>query len=159
FGSWIAPQLEQYLGNGRKKRKPAPIGDAPRSAMVNLISHRAVNALNDIFERDANLYPVRLADSSDLYYMVVAKHLIDCLDRRNSRGHIQEFGTKAGLFTSLADWVFDEGALGEHDIFFLPDSATTLYVTERFKQRVVEAGLKGFCFRASGTEGEDPFVS
>lgn len=152
------PRLEQYLGDGKKKRKPAKIGDAPNAGSTHLINQRAADALRDVWERDVLLYPVILEDSPEIHYMVVAKHVINCLDREKSTGPRHTYGPTPDLFASLHEWVFDEAALGEHDVFRLPDSPTTYYVTERFKQRVIDAGLKGFCLNQRAWE-EKPFIS
>lgn len=156
--NWNSPHMTQYLGGGKRKRKPAIIGDAPSASSAHLISHKAAEALRDIWERDAILYPVILEDSADRYYMVVAKYIIDCLDRENSTGPRHTYGPTPELFASVEEWVFDESALGEHDLFRLPDSKTTYYLTERFKQRVIDAGLKGFCLNQRAWE-DKPFVS
>ena len=156
--NWTPPHMTQYLGSGKKKRKPVKIGDAPSASSAYLISHKAAEALRDIWERDAILYPVILEDSTEPYYMVVAKHVIDCLDREKSTGPRHTYGPTPELFASLEEWVFDESALGEHDIFRLPDSKTTYYLTDRFKQRVIKAGLKGFCMNQRAWE-DKPFVS
>ena len=46
INEWIPPVLEQYLGDGKKKRKLSVIGDSPASAMMKLISERAALALS-----------------------------------------------------------------------------------------------------------------
>lgn len=161
--SWEPPRLEQYLGEGKKKRKPAIIGDSPSSAGLNLVSQHAADALRDIWDRHALLYPVILDDVPDtLYFMVVVQTEMpfEALDREKSTGKLTKFGPNAGkgLFSVIEHWEFNQDIVGDNDVFYLPDGRTTTYVSERFKQRVIDAGLKGFCLRQEWWE-ENPFIS
>jgi hypothetical protein len=158
LSQWEPARLSQYLGEGKKSRKPKPIGDAPAAGLCNLISQRAADALRDIWDRHALLYPVVLDDAPEPYYMVVVQTVIDALDRERSVGKLQKYGPTPNLFAVINEWVFREDQLGDAELFRLPDSKTAMYVTEAFKERVVAAKLKGFCFKRSFWE-EDPFIS
>lgn len=158
LSGWQSPCLTQYLGGGTKKRKPKPIGDAPSSGVLNLISQRAADALRDIWDRHALLYPVDLDDASAPYYMVVVQTEIDALDRERSTGKLQKYGATPELFGVIHEWVFNEAQLGGNVLFRLPDSKTTTYVTEAFKERVLAANLDGFCLKRNFWE-EKPFIS
>lgn len=158
LSAWAPPRLTQYLGGGRKPRKPKPIGDAPGSGLCNLISQRAADALRDVWDRHALLYPVALDDAPEPYYMVVVQTVIDALDRERSVGNLQKYGPTPDLFASIDEWVFHEDQLGDAVLFRLPDSKTAMYVTEAFRDRVVAAKLKGFCLKRSFWE-EKPFIS
>lgn len=158
---WKIPLLEQYLGEKGNERKPGLITDCVKSAAVNLISQRAADALRDIWDAHALLYPVKLADKPDVpYYMVVPTIEIDCLDRKKSKGDIQKYGKDKGkgYFSILEEWVFREDEIGQNVLFTLPDKKATIYVTEAFKQRVIEAGLTGFCFNKSFYD-ENPLIT
>ena len=156
---WEPPRLEQYLGENGKKRKPAVIADDVSAAPLHLVSEKAAHTLSEIFARHAKLYPVILEDALDRnFYMVVPTTEIDCVDREQSKGPLAKYGPNPHLFASIDEWVFREEEIGDADLFVLPDSPTTTYVSERFKQRVIEAGLKGFCLKRHFWE-EDPFIS
>ncbi|WP_018624959.1 imm11 family protein [Kangiella aquimarina] len=147
MNEWEPPLLEQYLGDGKKKRKPSPIGDAPSSGVIHLVSQKAVDALSDIFDKHAKLYPVKLKDApNEDFYMIVVTTEVDCLDREKSTGKRTGYEKRPEYFSSIHTWVFDESKLEGVDLFVLPDSKTTCYVSERFKQRVLYSGLKGFGF-------------
>ncbi len=133
--------------------------DAPMSRLVNLVSAKAAEVLSDIWSRHAILYPLVTADASDdSFFMVVVKTQLDCIDRQKSQGPLQKYGSTPDLFANVESWVFDTGIIGDADAFVLPDSSTTVYVSERFKNRVVESGLRGFCLKTRFWE-EDPWVS
>jgi len=158
LGQWTPPRLEQYLGDGKRKRKPAPIGDAPSSGPNRIISQRAADALRDIWDKHALLYPVILDDDPNTpYYMVVCQTVIDCLDVANSTGKGRLFGGP-DYFVSIHTWSFFEDRVGDNDLFMLPYSDSELYVTERFKERVVAAKLKGFCLARESWD-DKPFIS
>jgi len=141
---WTPPILEQYLGDGKKKRKLGIVGDSPSSGMIKLISERAAKALSDIFEKHALLYPVVLKDvPNEKFYMVVVKTIIENALDRDAR---------------IEKWTFNEENLNDIDMFSLPDSKTSIYVSEEFKTRVVEAELTGFGFKTEFWD-ENPFIS
>jgi hypothetical protein len=54
--------------------------------------------------------------------------------------------------------VFRQEEIGGADMFTLPDSSTTIYVSDKFKARVIDAGLKGFCFKTHFWD-DNPFIS
>ena len=158
YNDWVVPNLEQYLGDGKKKRKPLPIGDAPTAVQTNLVSVKAVKPLQKILDKHATLYPVKLLDDPyGNYYMVVCHTKLDCLDRKSSVGKIGRTNNP-NHFSHIDNWVFNKACLGNNDMFVLPDDESIIYVSERFKQVVIDARLKGFCFKTEFWE-EKPFVS
>ena len=161
MSQWKTPTLVQYIGD-RRIRKPRIIADAVSSAGIHLISQKAADALHDIWDKHATLYPVLLEEKpEEPYYMVVVHTVIDCLDREKSIGskalEETERGQK-GYFDSLGEWVMREEEIGDNELFVLPDSNTEIYTTEAFKQRVLQAGLTGFGFVRYSYDDE-PFIS
>ena len=143
LSQWKTPTLVQYIGD-RRIRKPRIIADAVSTAGTHLISQKAADALHDIWDKHATLYPVLLEDKpEEPYYMVVVHTVIDCLDREKSVGskalEETERGQK-GYFDSLGEWVMREEEIGDNELFVLPDSNTEIYTTEAFKQRVLIKG-------------------
>ena len=154
LSEWKTPLLTQYLGE-KGKRKPRKIGDSPSVGLPNLISQKAADALRDIWDRHAILYPVRLDDAPGvMYYMVIVKTVLDCLDESASRVAKDH----KGRIRTIYDWVFKDGCLDDSDLFRLPYNEAIYYVSERFKVRVIEAGLKGFVFKTHFWE-RNPFTS
>ena len=161
LSQWKTPTLVQYIGD-RRIRKPRIIADAVSTGGIHLISQKAADALHDIWDKHATLYPVLLEDKpEEPYYMVVVHTVIDCLDREKSIGskafEETERGQK-GYFDSLGEWVMREEEIGDNELFVLPDSNTEIYTTEAFKQRVLQAGLRGFGFVRYSYD-DDPFIS
>lgn len=151
---WETPLLTQYLGDGKKLRKPKKIGDSPSAGLPMLISQRAADALRDIWNKHAILYPVKLNDSPDNYYMVKVITMLDCLDESSSK----VVKNHKGMIRSVEQWKFKPQCLGGADLFVLPYHEAVYYVSDVFRCRVVAAGLKGFVFKNSFWE-VDPFTS
>lgn len=154
---WTTPTLVQYL-NGRKKLKK--VTDCVGGSK-HFINQKAVDTLSDIWDKHATLYPVILEDRpNEPYYMVVVHTVIDCIDREKSIGTVNEFegDERQGYFDCIYEWVFREDEIGDNLMFVLPDEPAIIYVTEQFKQRVVDAGLKGFGF-VKRLFDETPFIS
>ena len=161
LSQWKTPTLVQYIGD-RRIRKPRIIADAVSTAGTHLISQKAADALHDIWDKHATLYPVLLEDKpEEPYYMVVVHTVIDCLDREKSIGYKAleetERGQK-GYFDLVDEWVMREEEIGDNELFVLPDKKTTIYTTESFKQLVLQAGLPGFCFVRYFYD-DKPFIS
>lgn len=161
LSQWKTPTLVQYIGD-RRIRKPRIIADAVSTGGIHLISQKAADALHDIWDKHATLYPVLLEDKpEEPYYMVVMHTVIDCLDREQSIGskalEETERGQK-GYFDSLGEWVMREEEIGDNELFVLPDSNTAIYTTEAFKQQVLQADLTGFCF-VRYFDDDKPFIS
>ena len=161
LSQWKTPTLVQYIGD-RRIRKPRIIADAVSTAGTHLISQKAADALHDIWDKHATLYPVLLEDKpEEPYYMVVVHTLIDCLDREKSIGYkaLEETARgQKGYFDTVTEWVMREEEIGDNELFVLPDSDTEIYTTEAFKQRVLQAGLTGYCF-VRYFDDDEPFIS
>ena len=142
---WEPAQLTEYRGDGPKLRKSRKLPDCDG----RYISHKAKEALSDIWDKHVSLYPVFVQEAPDpRYYMMVCQTVLDCLDLEKS-----EFARRSnGVPYLLKHWVFDESAVGDAEIFRFvdrfPKSAMGYenYVSEEFVRRVTEAKLTGFCF-------------
>lgn len=156
--AWKPPRLTQYRG-GNGRRALRPVLDCQGSVGGNIISDRARLALHDILSRHARLYPVWLDDRPDeRYFMVVPETTLECLDRERSTGPLQKYGPTPDYFADVHHWVFDEACVGDVDLFRIPDSASTVYVSERFRQCVADSGLQGFCLRRQAFD-DNPWTS
>ena len=161
LSQWKTPTLVQYIGD-RRIRKPRIIADAVSTGGIHLISQKAADALHDIWDKHATLYPVLLEDKHEEPYYMVVHTVIDCLDREKSIGskalEETERGQK-GYFDLVDEWVMREEEIGDNELFVLPDSNTEIYTTEAFKQRVLQAGLTGFGFAKTRYFDDEPFIS
>ncbi len=158
LSEWEPPLLTLYLGD-EKKRKPKPILDCSGPNVFNYINQKSADALSDILERHAELYPVTLEEKPDEnFYMVVVRTELDALDRSRSKGQKSIINPDSELFVSVDEWAFHEDIIADNDLFYIPDVRTKSFVSERFKQRVADAGLRGFEFRTKFWD-ENSFVT
>lgn len=162
LSEWKIPTLTQYIGNGDKKSSRI-IADCVSSAAINLISQKAADSLKEFWDRHATLYPVILDDKpNEYYYMVVVHTVIDCLDREQSVGTKALEGTERenkGYFDIIIEWIMREEEIGDNDLFVLPDDLSNIYTSEKFKQKVIAAGVTGFGFCETQYFGEEHFIS
>ena len=155
---WQTPLLVQYLGS---RKKLGIVADCTQSAGQVIISQKAADLLSDVWEKHATLYPVILEDRPDEpYYMVVVHTVIDCIDREQSVGTVNEFEDHEnyGYFDLIDQWVCKEEEIGDNVLFVLPDDPSNIYATETFKQRIIDAGLSGFGLVKEHWD-ETPFIS
>lgn len=145
LNDWISPVLKDYQGeNGeRKKRKVADFSGQ------NFVSHKAKQVLDDLWGDHVDLYPVQVPDAQDpRYYMVVVKTVLDCLDVEKS---VFARRTNGDPYL-LKEWRFKEDVIGDVPIFRFKDDfpksvmGDVVYVSERFKNFVLEEKLKGAVF-------------
>lgn len=148
------PLLTQYLGDDVKPRKPKKVGDTDG----RYINERAKEALGDIWGKSSLLYPVCIEEfPGESWYMVVPTVRLPCLDEEKSVFYRRSNGQPY----MVGEWIFKDSVIGDADLFWLDYSWTnprTMFVSECFKQRVIEAKLKGFCFKTSFLDPK-PFVS
>ena len=144
---WEPPVLRQYLGE-HGRRAPRPQKDVGSTVDGFIISANAAGRLQDIWERNATLYPVNIdGEYGNQFFMVKVNTVLDCLDREQSKGPLQKYGPTPHLFAYLDRWVFHDDCVRDAEIFVIPDSPTIIYASEQFKSRVIDAGLKGVCLR------------
>jgi hypothetical protein len=117
------------------------IPDYLSCAIAPCFSPRAVEALREVLEANGRLYPLETDEGT--YRILRVTTVVEGLDIERS------------LFEGEGDWrfliarhVFRESQLTEGDIFRMPYlKISDIYVTERFRQLVADAGLVGFRFR------------
>ncbi len=104
---------------------------------------RAVEALGDLLEGCGELLPLAVVGGGEAYAFNITR-VSDALDRDRS-----EFDYyRSGGIMSVEEYVFDTAAVAEETIFKLPIRTKTVeYVTDRFRDRVEQAGLTGFRWR------------
>lgn len=161
---WNPITLEQYLGYSLfdEELNLKTIGDNPHCPYgLQLISHKAKEALTDIWEEYTNLYPVILKDTSEPFYIVVPKLHIDCLDKKKSEIMYSKHDNTPSL---LINWSIINAKLEDAPIFsidfgkIIETDFDSYFITDNFKNRVIDADLEGFCFIESMSEAK-PFIS
>ena len=98
----------------------------------------AKDALAPTLLRYGQLLPVR----GENVWLFNATNVLDVLDRNGSR--VAYFDD--GSILAIERHAFDAHGIGASEVFKLPMRASSIYVTDRFVERVQNAGLRGVAF-------------
>ena len=121
-----------------------PFNDYPCLELIQpVFSRRAVDALGDMLVSNGDLLPLNTKVGE--YYLFVVQTKIDALNVRKSRfTRCRKDETARALGIDFFD--FHEPMLDSATIFRIPEQPNYTLVTDRFKDRVEQAGLNGFEF-------------
>jgi hypothetical protein len=151
--------IEVRSGKGRHI-KGAP-GDFPGTTSFNhLVSQVAVDALGNMLTDFGELFPVKLEGQDKLFYIFECTNVVDCLNEDMSMIVRSDLGFMQSIIVTLP--VFYEDKIGGNHVFTvpqLPKSQSRIYVTERFKDEVIKAGLKGLFLHKGNMSKENPWLS
>lgn len=119
-----------------------PFNDYPSISLIEpVFSRRAVDALTDMLTKNGEL--LHLKSESGDYYLYVVMTIIDALNQQTSRLTRSRDDAPA-VYVDFFD--FEASALAGASIFRIPELPNYTLVTDRFKNRVEQAGLNGFRF-------------
>ena len=139
-GRWQPIQVRRVRADDRQDFKPSDFPWLGAHALV--MRRRAVDTLRDVLEAHGELLPLVTEDATELF--VFNAHAVDALDK--DRSNIMWFpGTNRIM--RIMKVAFAEAPLRGVDIFRLPHRASSTYVSQRFVDRVSEAGLVGLEFK------------
>ena len=139
-GRWFPMPLE--ILKEPEGYEKLPRGDFPCFISgAAVFTQKAVTALADLLEGQVELLPI-ICEAGD-YQLANVIRVVDALDEANS--DVQRF--EDGRVMDVERYAFHPEKLKGLTIFKLPQFRRgRVYVTERFVDRVREAGLKGFRF-------------
>lgn len=140
------PTLANWQPPTLVKEEKGKLGDCALAfSCAPIISQKAKDLLEDIWVKDAILYPVNLEPRvQEPYYLVVPQHSLDCIDQDQ---------TEYGLWgLTIERLVVCPEKIGKADLFsimmFSEHTKQWLhagyYVSEHFKQSVIATSLEGF---------------
>lgn len=131
---WQSPEV---VGNVRL------LNDYPTLLGFPAFSHRAVECLRDMLSPNGELLPLKSDCGSYFFFNVT--NFVDALDERASE--IQYFRSSPEKVLDVRRFVFKSEKLSSLSIFCIPQRPMHTFVTEPFKTRVEQCGLRGFVFR------------
>ncbi len=144
---WVPPLVERGRATKRSSNKPA---DLPYAHGAFLLRRSAVEALKDVLEAHGELLPVATEDGVELFVHNVlgTRNVLDM--ERTEMHHVE--GTS---IVYVRTPVFIESAIGDIEIFRVPEEPRRVFYTDRFVARVKAAKLKGTDFTPlwSSTDG------
>jgi hypothetical protein len=137
--TWEPLPFRRVRPDARSKFLPS---DFPWLGGHALVMRRsAVDALRDLLDANGEVLPLSTTDGVELF--VLNARVVDALDE--ARSSLRRFPS-SGRIMSIDKPVFVPSAIEGRDLFRLPHRAMPTYVSERFVERVREAGLKGIDF-------------
>jgi len=139
FRVWWDPQSESR-----------ELGDFP-GFPEPVLSGRAVAALGDVLRRHGEL--LELISDDGEFYLYNVTDVVDAIDEAASHG---ERFPSSGRWMFMQKRVFISAALVGHEIFKIPQLSNEPHVTNRFCERVEQAGLHGFSPRELWSEQHGP---
>jgi len=129
-----AEWIEDDLNAGKPKCDFPTLGTTPT------FSQRAVDKLLDLLVENGELLPLGLTD--ERYFVYNATRQVNALDE--DRSELVRFSS--GRIMDIKRYAFRPEQLQSATIFRLPQVRGAVFVTDRFVERVAEAGLTGFDF-------------
>ena len=136
---WNAVKVRRVRADERQEFKPSDFPWLGSHALV--MRRRAVDALRNILVAHGEVLPLATEDV-ELY--VFNARAIDALDEERST--IIRF-PETNRIMRLKKVTFVEAAISDAEIFRLPHRASPTYVSQRFVDRVKDAGLVGLQFK------------
>lgn len=130
---------EEYVPLRFDWRDPAKkaIADFPGTTELHAVfSRRAVEALRDMLEPSGDFYELVFAEDSIEYWLYRSWSELDVVESRDTDSYrLRNASFKAGVLP---------------DVFTIPEEAQSLFVSERFKERVEKSHLTGMRFEFVG---------
>ncbi|MCS7461414.1 hypothetical protein N0M98_14775 [Paenibacillus doosanensis] len=133
---WEAVWIEDISPN-------APKHDMNELKCNPIFSEKAVSVLNHLLEGKAEVLPYQ--HKHDKYFAINVTNMIDCIDFSKA-----DFSTYTGSDSvkEINKYVFIESLIANESIFKIPQfRGTRVFVTDQFRDKVLEAKLTGFKFR------------
>lgn len=113
------------------------------SSHIPVFDADAKNVLQDLLEGDAEVLPLD-CDAGDFFVINVTR-VLDCVDYEKSSYKTFRDGKRIMRFIN---YVFKSDRVASHHIFKIPDeSLRRPFVSDEFRNRVLESGLTGFVFK------------
>ncbi|WP_053600437.1 imm11 family protein [Bacillus sp. FJAT-18017] len=137
---WETPQVRIYK-KGKKSDFPSGLLSVP------ILSEKAVEVLSGLLTDKAELLPL-MTTENEKYYAVNVLNVLDCIDGEQSEAtrlpDNQILTYKKYAFLAEIAEGQDIFKIVDHEEKFLINSP--VFVSDRFRDRVLQSGLKGFDF-------------
>jgi hypothetical protein len=135
---WQPPHVQRVRPTKRSGNKPA---DLPSRVDELIMRRPAMEALRDVLDAYGEVLPLATDDGVELFVHNVCV-VLDALDKERTEFHPVPETT----IVWVQKPVFIESAIGDVEMFRVPEDPLRVYYTERFVQRVKTLKLKGTDF-------------
>lgn len=137
-----SPLEVALLRDEKEDHRERPQSDFPNlGGVVPVFSAHAIDTLRDLLTANGEVLPLRYREGN--YFVYNPTRVVDALDE--ARSEIEVFKS-SGRVMRIVRYEFYPERLQGLTAFRLSQRPTLVYVTEKFVQRVKDAGLIGFDF-------------
>ena len=134
--SW-SPLAVMRLYEGKYSNAPCFVPHIP------VFDRSAVNVLQDLISDDAEVLPLVSADGE--FYAINVTQVLNCIDYEASEYEKFTDSNKIMLFTKYA---FNKHAVqGKHIFRIVDEPLRSPFVSDEFRDKVIQSGLTGFNFK------------
>lgn len=143
FNTYVVPEFELISSDTGKKNFQHDI--STDVSPFYIFSEYAVEALQDILEPRGQFLPIKTPSKRKKFIGYYPTNpLINAVDIEKSG--MKDYDYKA-MGIKKDDIHFKKGTILDDYLFSLSEDRRYVFITEKFRQRVEEAGLKGFDFK------------
>lgn len=139
---WSQPSLRESWVPLEVIGRVAAFHDFPGLMSLPAFSQRACNVLRDMLEPNGELLPLK-SQTKRPYFFYNVTRIVDALDIDNSDCTFRQDPSRV---SSISYFSFHRDRLVGLDIFRIIEQPMLTIVSDRFVNRVLEAGLNGFSF-------------
>ena len=139
---WIPLAVEYIpMRRGEKRKGFANFTDINVSSIRPVMDVQAIKALNDLMLGSVEILPLDFLEKD--FYLINVTEDLNCIDLDKS-----EYTTfSSGKISHFTKYVFYENVLENKHIYRITSDYTRVpYVSDEFRQRVIDNGLTGFRF-------------
>ncbi|MDB5056271.1 MAG: hypothetical protein JWM44_4321, partial [Bacilli bacterium] len=131
---WVPIEVENY-SKGKKSDTPYLTSGIP------IFNDKALEVLQELIKGNVEILPL-IYQEHKLFALNVI-NVLDCIDYEKAK--IKTFDD--GTFWKFIKYAFKINAIQNENIFKIPEMLKIrVYVTDTFRDKVIESGLKGFKF-------------
>ncbi|KYN78011.1 hypothetical protein A0J52_01630 [Clostridium sporogenes] len=109
--------------------------------LLRVFSSNAVKVLKKYLENNAEILPISY-DKGE-YFIINVTNVKDCID--NEKAEVKRFKS-SGKIMRFIKYAFEFEVIKNEHIFKIPELKGRVFVSEEFRQRVMDKDLKGFKF-------------
>lgn len=132
---WKPPQIKRIYDR-EFSNTPGIVSHIP------IFDKKAISILNDLLKDNTEILPTICEDGN--FYLINVIKVLDCIDYDKSKFKTFRDGKRIMKFTN---YVFKKDKIEGVDIFKIKDEPLKRpFVTDRFRQRVIDNSLTGFKF-------------
>ncbi|NFP90974.1 imm11 family protein [Clostridium sporogenes] len=138
--TWM-PFCVEEIESIRKGDNPGFFGSSP------VFSRKAVKVLKKYLDNNTEILPLMYRKknhfSKEEYFVINVINLIDCIDYE--RAEVKRFKNSDEILRFIK-YAFKSEVIKNEHIFKIPELKGRVFVSEEFRQRVMDKDLKGFKF-------------